>query len=622
MQLKLRALSLALVLVIVAPASAATVANLQARHSKGQTFITFTKQTGATASSRWDIYRGSCPMTSLVPTQKVATVDADSWHLRFDDTYPPEHTPKLFQGFVVQDDGPQLTNTEGLLVWTTAVSGSYCYGVVVQGDAAFVTTGPVAETHETLHGWVRIKPAFIPGGSGVWTYEFYRWEDYATWNISAWGYYGFRVNVFKPAFGTAPFPLTLSLHSAGFGYGEIGDTLGYAPNGVIIMPRDNGFDWGQDPYGTMPPTAGHTAWFGKVDPVTGLLEPYTEKRLAAYVQLASADPGLQIDSTRRYVNGASLGSGAMHVASHYPGLFAAAGTSIGFIDSTAWSGAGLIAPTGAVDVSGLPTWGHYEDLAAIAADGVDLPPIVHTFNKDDGYVNSAHYPSALTTFEVNHVSFCAEWRPGNHASFAIAGTNCDLYRWRKNEAYVAFANSSNSDSVDAPSTGQRNAKLDFGSSLHPIGAALVDTATDFGVTLKSLTVDATADVAIRNAQLFHPAPGSQVSWLAGTSGGVVTVPATGIVVVTVPIAAAGTRLTLTISGTPPPMEICGNGIDDDGDGLIDEGCAPPPMEICGNGIDDDMDGLIDEGCAGPPATKHFHIEIDEGTFDGYLPQVQ
>ena len=47
-------------------------------------------------------------------------------------------------------------------------------------------------------------------------------------------------------------------------------------------------------------------------------------------------------------------------------------------------------------------------------------------------------------------------------------------------------------------------------------------------------------------------------------------------------------------------EICDNGIDDDGDGLID--CADPDccnftgcdcMEICDNGIDDDGDGLID-----------------------------
>ena len=41
-----------------------------------------------------------------------------------------------------------------------------------------------------------------------------------------------------------------------------------------------------------------------------------------------------------------------------------------------------------------------------------------------------------------------------------------------------------------------------------------------------------------------------------------------------------------------PEEICWNGIDDDNDDAIDEGC----YEICNNGIDDDLDGQIDEDC--------------------------
>lgn len=61
-------------------------------------------------------------------------------------------------------------------------------------------------------------------------------------------------------------------------------------------------------------------------------------------------------------------------------------------------------------------------------------------------------------------------------------------------------------------------------------------------------------------------------------------------------------------GPPPPPtpEICGDGIDNDQDGQIDEGCpttppAPPsPQERCGDGVDNDSDGLVDEGCPGPP----------------------
>ena len=55
-------------------------------------------------------------------------------------------------------------------------------------------------------------------------------------------------------------------------------------------------------------------------------------------------------------------------------------------------------------------------------------------------------------------------------------------------------------------------------------------------------------------------------------------------------------------------EVCDNGIDDDGDGLIDgddPDCQDPPPgeEICDNGIDDDGDGLIDgddPDCQEPP----------------------
>jgi hypothetical protein len=59
----------------------------------------------------------------------------------------------------------------------------------------------------------------------------------------------------------------------------------------------------------------------------------------------------------------------------------------------------------------------------------------------------------------------------------------------------------------------------------------------------------------------------------------------------------------TTPTTLPPTETCGNGIDDNNDGVIDEEqCTPPVSEICGNGIDDNNDGVIDEEqCIVPPA---------------------
>ncbi|MBU0550384.1 trypsin-like serine protease [Myxococcota bacterium] len=48
-------------------------------------------------------------------------------------------------------------------------------------------------------------------------------------------------------------------------------------------------------------------------------------------------------------------------------------------------------------------------------------------------------------------------------------------------------------------------------------------------------------------------------------------------------------------------EVCGDGVDNDCDGLADEGCDPPcgAQEICGDGLDNNCDGVAEEGCDAP-----------------------
>ena len=67
-------------------------------------------------------------------------------------------------------------------------------------------------------------------------------------------------------------------------------------------------------------------------------------------------------------------------------------------------------------------------------------------------------------------------------------------------------------------------------------------------------------------------------------------------------------------------EICDNGIDDDGNGLIDckdpacfgdKACVVPGKEICNNNLDDDADGLVD--CADPDCTKDPTCVVKPGT---------
>ncbi|MCI0539042.1 MAG: immunoglobulin domain-containing protein [Verrucomicrobiales bacterium] len=68
---------------------------------------------------------------------------------------------------------------------------------------------------------------------------------------------------------------------------------------------------------------------------------------------------------------------------------------------------------------------------------------------------------------------------------------------------------------------------------------------------------------------------------------------------------------------PPPAEVCGDGIDNNKDGRIDEDCPPPPpAEVCGDGLDNNGNGQIDENCPPPggvpaPASisgKELHLQ--------------
>ena len=54
-------------------------------------------------------------------------------------------------------------------------------------------------------------------------------------------------------------------------------------------------------------------------------------------------------------------------------------------------------------------------------------------------------------------------------------------------------------------------------------------------------------------------------------------------------------------------EACGDAVDNDCDGSIDEGCCVPAPEACFDGIDNDCDGATDEGCCVP---------VPEACFDG------
>ncbi|OGJ88852.1 MAG: hypothetical protein A2268_07900 [Candidatus Raymondbacteria bacterium RifOxyA12_full_50_37] len=539
--------------------NAATVTDLIARYSKGQVFITFQEipDSGVT----YDVYKSDNPITEISGLSPIAVLAQNSGTNLYTSAR-----------FVVTDTGTPLPAGYGLLVYTCNTDGPYYYAVTNSLDSS-ITAGvntlsqPVQETRLDVPGAVQIGPVTV-NGEGASVTPYFAWEDYTTWDHTK-GYYGNRFNVVSerlPLDTTKMYPLTLKVHGAGTnGYAEPGTYVG-VPNGVYIIPRDFCYVYGLlDPY----TQSGrfYSGWFGYS--TNGLAINYTERRCVRYINLVKAELKFRIDTTRVYVTGGSMGGGgSMHIAYHNPQVFAAAAPSIGWVNPHMWASGNWSGMFGApgdsmrVNSTGGPAWWNWQDMTWVVNTEPELlPPIIHTFRKDDNTVSPADYPELLQQTEEKKYFHVSRWMNGGHSEFYYTTGQCAYFRFRKNEAYPAFSNASNSDSFSIQE-GQRNFYLDWSSSLHDLLPSdaqdnVIDSADIFKMSFKSLSgADASADVTIRNAQHFKAPANALVHWrnldqqsLAHIDSGTVTADANGLV--TVPqlsITTAGSRLILTPDG--------------------------------------------------------------------------
>jgi hypothetical protein len=101
-------------------------------------------------------------------------------------------------------------------------------------------------------------------------------------------------------------------------------------------------------------------------------------RVVRYAKLVRDNPMFQIDPTRVYLTGASLGSGAMHIASHNSAIFAAAAASIGWINDDAWLSNAPQNATKKVNGANGPLWKDYQDMAWMAQQGIMILSSIHS----------------------------------------------------------------------------------------------------------------------------------------------------------------------------------------------------------------------------------------------------
>lgn len=579
---------------------ASTPGALTARHSHGQTFLTWPE---AGPGVRYHVYRSSSPITSATLASAVRLTqrwgplgDATSRHVLAGENAPAN--------FVIADLGAPLTDATGLFVHTVAagdaltafyavtrVTGGVEDRAIVPGSNA--TTVGLAETVSVT------RPILVTSENGGRGRVYTHFMDYARWNPTRQGYaYNYAVGLPRDYDPRVAYPIKLELH---------------AYDGRYRAVPEAEYDWPaihvltDDPALGLPDSrnAGHSWWFGfaadhdyrtAATPSSGRVANFTEYRvLKALDEVAAL---FRTDPRRTHAFGHSMGgSGAFALGLRYGNVFSATYASQPMTDyqhsplfveewTELWGSRAANLPLTLIGP-------HAEPLARFASNGAAptgvwdwqnlqaqagrLAPIGPAFltvahGKDDSVIDwptqGRPLVGALTSAAVPFTALARD--DTDHSWMGFEGANHDMVSQGYGDygdfildrgPVPAFGRASGSGALDPTDVGTQtyNVDLNWATATNGRGPAPVELPARFEMTLMSGSGAAqTADVTPRRTALDVPA-GSVWQWrtvnqatgvqvAAGTvtaaSAGTVTVPRVRI------LAGAGTRLVLTTGGAP------------------------------------------------------------------------
>lgn len=539
----------------VAPADPTrSVPPIRAVRRGGQTFLTWEEDAGR-AGERYHVYRHDAPITTA--NLADATRLTDRWGALPEGTaIHPHALPGDPQRFVIQDLGSPLPAGTGLFVYTTQAgdSGQAWYAVteIVGGveDTDIVTNVntlgvPVAEAVQPARAvLVRSRN----GGRGRLYTQF---MDVANWNPTLSGYaYNYAVGLpdgFDPA---TPYPVKIELHAYGERYRNV-DEAEYDWPAIHVLPDDPGG------VGTS-----HTWWYGfardhdyraaGTTPTAGPVVNFTEQRVLAIVDDLVRDPGITVDTSRTHVWGHSMGaSGSLSLGVRYGDVFAAIYGSQPMTDYRSsptfieeferlWGTRAANLPIlnagphsqaiarygqGGDRPSGVWDWMDHgaqlvrrrgERFAFLAfghgkADTtIDWATQGRPFIASLDAARAAFSSLALAGYGHNWMGF----EPIVHSVFSAGYGDWGNFVFRNTLTYPALHRASGSGPLVPPDTGtdRYNLDIDWSTPWNAFGAAPVDTSARYEITLRSLTVEQTADVTPRNTSAFRPAVGQAFRW--------------------------------------------------------------------------------------------------------------
>lgn len=558
------------------------VSNLTTFHRSGQTFLTW-DECGAVAGESYRVYRHTAPIdaATLPAAAALARVaEGSAWHAREG------------ANFIIEDLAPPLPSARGLFVNTVHDTGSWHYAVTVTTngventndfDAGNATAAPVTEQEaDPLPVCIRTN-----GRTRVYT----QFMDYGAWNPTLNGYaYNYSVSTASDVSTNAPAPLFLRLHEFGNRYSVPSEPSW--GKGIEISADDPNNTWHYGFSASWNYAAGGT-------PSTGPIVNFTEQRHLRAIHDVIRDPAYNVDTNRIYVWGSSMGgSGALSMGLRYPHVFAAAFCWLPMTDyraaatgNWAWD---LVPKWGAV-TSNLPVENRGPDAGPLAA--ADGTGVYDWMSHPLQVTNRSALASAYIFFHHGTADTTIAWpqqgadlplamyrgRAGFHAMVDGSGhvglgyldpvTNATpnwhpkLADFRKDRSFPAFGWSDGNPPLPPVAGSRYNFDLEWSCPWNNFAGDIVDTATQYVLTVRSRTTDQRVSIAPRRLQAFAAEAGRRVLWrnlpVGSTNAvqcGVVFADAAGwIGVSNFLVTAAGNRLAFDIDD---PADADGDGVPD------------------------------------------------------------